>query len=76
MTGLLSLALPIARVDLLSEQSHAVQGGWFPDTRDLVLEPLRQPVVEMVPQGTFAITSYLTCISIEFNDVFHDLLVV
>ena len=76
MTGLLSLALPIARVDLLSEQSHAVKGGWFPDMRDLVLEPLRQPVVEVVPQSTFAITSYLARISIELDDVLRDLLAV
>ena len=76
MTGLLSLALPIARVDLLSEQSHAVKGGWFPDMRDLVLEPLGQPIVEVVPQSTFAVTSYLARISIEFDDVLRDLLVV
>ena len=76
MTGLFGLALPIVRVDLLHQHLHVVKGVRFPYTSDLILEPLRQPVVEMVPEGTFTITAYLACMAVELDDVLGDSLIV
>ena len=59
MMSLFGFALPIVRVDLLHQQPHLMKGVWFPYTSDLVLEPLRQPIVEVVPEGTFTIAAYL-----------------
>ena len=76
MTSLFSLALPIAHVDLLRQQPHLMKGVWFPYTSDLILEPLRQPIVEMVPEGTFTIAVYLAHVAVELDDVLGDPLIV
>ena len=76
MTGLFGLALPIARVDLLCQHPHVVKGVRFPYTSDLVLEPLRQPIVEVAPEGTFTVTMYLAHVAVELDDVLGDSLIV
>ena len=72
MTGLFGLALPIARVDLLRQQLHVMKGVWFPYMSNLVLELLRQPIVEMAPEGTFTITAYLAHVVVELDDILGD----
>ena len=57
MTSLFGLALPIARVNLLRQHPHVMKGVRFPYASDLILKLLRQPVVEVVPEGTFTITA-------------------
>ena len=43
---------------------------------DLILELLRQAIVEVVPESTFTIAAYLTHIAIELDDILGDLMVV
>ena len=76
MTSLFGLALPIACVDLLRQHPHVMKGVWFPYMSDLVLELLRQPVVEVVPEGTFTIAAYLAHMAVELDDILGDLLIV
>ena len=76
MTGLFGLALPIARVDLLHQHPHVMKGVWFPYMSDLVLELLRQPVVEMAPECAFTITTYLAHMAVELDDILGDSLIV
>ena len=76
MTSLFGLALPIAHIDLLRQQLHLMKGVRFPYMSDLVLEPLRQPIVEVVPEGTFTIAVYLARMAVELDDVLGDLLIV
>ena len=76
MMGLFGLALPIVCVNLLHQHPHVVKGVWFPYTSDLILKPLRQPIVEMAPEGTFTITTYLACVAVELDDVLGDSLIV
>ena len=59
MMGLFSLALPVACIDLLRQHLHVMEGVGFPYTSNLILELLRQPIVEVVPEGTFTIATYL-----------------
>src|SRR6201981_80138 len=53
-----------------------MEGSRFPYTGDLILKPLRQAVVKVVPESTFTVAAYLTRIAIEFDDVLGDLMVV
>ena len=76
MTGLFGLALPVAHINLLHQHPHVMEGVWFPYTSDLILEPLRQPIVEVVQEGTFTIAMYLARIAVELDDVLGDLVVV
>ena len=76
MTSLFGLVLPIACVDLLHQHLHLMEGVWFPYTSNLILEPLRQPVVEVVPEGTFTIAMYLACVAVELDDILGDLVIV
>ena len=76
MMGLFGLVLPIAHVDLLRQHPHVMEGVRFPYTSDLILEPLRQPIVEVVLEGTFTIAMYLARMAVELYDVLGDLLIV
>ena len=76
MTGLFSLALPIACVDLLCQHLHVVKGVRFPYASNLILKLLRQPIVEVAPEGTLTIAMYLARVAVELNDVLGDPLVV
>ena len=76
MMSLFSLALPIACIDLLRQHPHVVKGVQFPYASNLILEPLRQPVVEVAPEGTFTITVYLARMAVELDDVLGDPLIV
>ena len=76
MMSLFGLALPVAHINWLHQHPHVMEGMRFPYTRNLVLEPLRQPVVEMVPEGTFTIAAYLARMVVELNNVLGDLLIV
>ena len=76
MMSLFGLALPIVCIDLLHQHPHVVKGVRFPYMSDLILEPLRQPVVEMAPEGTFTIAAYLARMAVELNDVLGDPLIV
>ena len=76
MTSLFGLVLPVARVDLLCQHLHVMEGVRFPYMSNLVLELLRQPVVEVVLEGTFTIATYLACMAVELDDVLGDLVVV
>ena len=76
MTGLFGLVLPIARIDLLRQHPHVMKGVRFPYTSDLILEPLRQPIVEVAPEGTFTIAAYLARVAVELDDVLGDPLIV
>ena len=76
MMSLFGLALPIARINLLRQHPHVMKGVWFPYMSDLVLELLRQPVVEMAPEGTFTIAVYLARVVVELDDVLGDPLIV
>ena len=74
--SLFGFALPVARVDLLRQHPHVVKGVRFPYASDLILEPLRQPIVEMVLGGTFTIAAYLAHMVVELDNVLGDLLIV
>ena len=76
MMSLFGLALPIVCIDLLHQHPHVMKGVWFPYTSDLVLELLRQPVVEMALEGTFTIAVYLARMAVELDNILGDLLVV
>ena len=76
MTGLLGLVLPIAHIDLLHQHPHVMEGVWFPYMSDLILELLRQPIIEVVPEGTFTIAMYLARMVVELYDILGDLLIV
>ena len=76
MTSLFGLALPIVCVNLLHQQPHLMKGVQFPYMSDLILEPLRQPVVEVVLEGTFTIAAYLARVAVELDDILGDLLIV
>ena len=76
MMSLFSLALPVVHINLLHQQLHVMEGVGFPHMSDLILEPLRQPIVEVVPEGTFTIAAYLAHILIELDDVLGGLVVV
>ena len=76
MMGLFGLVLPIACIDLLRQHPHVMEGVWFPYMSDLVLEPLRQPIIEVVLEGTFTIAMYLAHIAVELYNVLGDLVVV
>ena len=76
MTSLFGLALPIVRVDLLHQHPHVMKGVRFPYMSDLILEPLRQPIVEVAPEGTFTIAVYLAHVAVELNDILGDPLIV
>src|ERR1700746_725255 len=53
-----------------------MEGSRFPYMGNLILEPLRQAIIEVVPESTFTVAVYLTRIAIEFDDVLGDLMVV
>ena len=55
----LGLALPIARINSLGELVKLGKGRWLPDMGDLILDAIRKAVVEVVPKGTFSISSDL-----------------
>ena len=76
MTSLFGFALPIVHVDLLRQHPHVVKGVRFPYVSDLILEPLRQPIVEMAPEGTFTVTAYLARVAVELDNVLGDSLIV
>ena len=76
MTSLFSLALPVVCIDLLRQHPHVMEGVRFPYMSNLILELLRQPVVEVVLEGTFTIATYLACMAVELNDVLGDLVIV
>ena len=57
--SLFGLALPVACVDLLHQHPHVIEGVGLPYAGNLVLESLRQPIVEVVLEGTFTIAMYL-----------------
>ena len=76
MTSLFGLALPVAHVDLLCQHPHVIEGVGFPYMGNLTLEPLRQTIVEVVPEGTFTIARYMACVSVALDNVLGDLVVV
>ena len=76
MKGLFGLVLPVVHIDLLHQHLHVMEGVRFPYMSDLILEPLRQPIVEVVLEGTFTIATYLACIAVELDNVLGDLVVV
>ena len=76
MTSLFSLALPVACIDLLHQHLHVMEGVQFPYMSDLILEPLRQPIIEVVLEGTFTIAVYLAHMAVELNDILGDLVIV
>ena len=76
MMGLFGLALPVACVNLLRQHLHVMEGVRFPYMSNLILEPLRQPVVEVVLEGTFTIVMYLARMVVELDDILGDLVVV
>ena len=76
MMSLFGLALPVVHVDLLHQHLHVIEGVGLPYVGDLILELLRQPVVEVVLEGTFTIATYLAHIAVELDDVLGDLVVV
>ena len=76
MTGLFGLALPIVCINLLCQHPHVMKGVRFPYMSDLILEPLRQPIVEMAPECAFTITAYLARMAVELDDILGDSLIV
>ena len=69
MMSLFGLALPVAHVDLLHQHLHVMEGVGLPYMSNLILEPLRQPVVEVVPEGTFTIAAYLVILWLSDMDM-------
>ena len=55
----LRLALPIVCINSLGELAKLGKGWWLPNTGDLILDVIGEAVVEMVPKGTFSISSGL-----------------
>ena len=51
--------LPIARIDSLSELVKLSEGQQLPDAGDLILDVIREGVVEVVPKGIFSVSSDL-----------------
>ena len=46
-------------INSLGELAKLGKGWWLPNTGDLILDVIGEAVVEMVPKGTFSISSGL-----------------
>ena len=51
-------------------------GQWLPDAGDLILDAIREAVVEVVPKGTFSVSSDLRSNPIELNDILRNVLTI
>ena len=76
LLGDLGLALPIACIDSLGELAKLGEGQWFPDAEDLILDVIREAVVEVVPKGTLSVSSHLRSNPIELNDILGNVLTI
>ena len=76
LPGDLRLALPIARVDSLGELAKLGEGRWLPNAGDLILDAIREAVVEVVPKGTLSVSSDLRSNPIELNDILRNVLTI
>ena len=72
----LGLALPIVHVDSLGELAKLSEGWWLPDVGDLILDVIREAVVDVVLKGTFSVSSDLQSNPIELNNILHNALTV
>ena len=53
-----------------------VESHGFSDSRDLILDSIRETIVKVVPEGTFSITPDLRSDLVEFNNIFVDVLTI
>ena len=76
MSAQLRLALPVAHIYCISEGSEFGKGAGLPDTRDFILNVVREAVVKMVLEGSFSVAVDLQGNTVEFHDVFVDVLTI
>ena len=72
----LGLVIPIAHIDSLGELAKLSKGQWLPDAGDLILDAIREAIVEMVPKGTFSVSLDLQSNPIELNNILCNVLTV
>ena len=74
MPANLGLALPIASVDSLGEGTEFGEGWRLSDAGEFILDAVGKAVVEVVPEGTFSVTSDLRGDPIKLHNVLIDTL--
>ena len=72
----LTSALPVVHVDLLGKSPYITKSDWFPNHADLILDSVREPIIEKVLKGTVSITSDLGGQTIELHDIPHDMMII
>ena len=65
----LKLALPIVHIDSLGELVKLSEGWWLPDMGDLILDAIREAIVEVVLNSTFSVSLDLQSNPIELYDI-------
>ena len=60
----------------MSEGSEFGKGAGLPNTRDFILDVVRETVVKMVSEGSFSVAVDLQSDTVEFHDVFVDVLTI
>ena len=53
-----------------------VESHGFSDSRDLILDSIRETIVKVVPKGTFSVTPDLRSDPVEFDNIFVDVLTI
>ena len=61
-------------VNSLDKGMEFVESRGFSNSRDLVLDSIRETIVKVVPKGTFSITLDLQSDPVEFDNIFVDAL--
>ena len=76
LSAYLGLVLPIGCIDSLGELAKLGKGQQLPNAGDLILDAIRKAIIEVVPEGTFFISSDLQSNPIELNDILCNLLTI
>ena len=64
------------RVNSLDEGTEFVESCGFSNSRDLILDLIRETIVKVVPEGTFSVTPDLQSDPVEFDNIFVDALTI
>ena len=68
------LVLPIACINSLDKGTEFVESCGFSNSRDPVLDLIRETIVKVVLEGTFLVTPDLQSNPVEFDNIFVDAL--
>ena len=67
--GNLFLMFPVLGVDFLGDGMKTIEGMWFTDVADLVLDLVRETGIEVMTQGAITVSLNLGCNSIEVDHI-------